>query len=275
MCDKCIFQVTEGLQLILEDINEKMEFHFSTIHKTASNYKKLNNVPDFYTLESQLAILDVLRKYDLFDPSNNPRKILAVLKNSPELKKRLINLQTRPLEGDLMDELSFLASFDINDVETNLKLQELEVLPVADILMQMFLLSMIKSIGSGNFSDVTSLNNNILFNADFNGVLLKYRETRNAKLLHEIKKCFYLAAANSPSARPDKFIDGTDNSEISLSIAGVEPVFLTTIIKLLISLDDKSTTLGNFQDVEAQRQFLRIALWDNMHALSCDQFDFM
>lgn len=258
----------------MDDINEKIEFHFSTINKTASNYKKLNNVPEFYTLESQLTTLDVLQKYDLFDPTNNPRKILAVLKNNPEFKKRLINLQTHS-EGDLMDELSFLASFDINEVETNLKLQELEVLPVADILMQMFLLQMIKSIGSGNFSDVTALNNNILLNADFNGVLLKYKETKDAKLLHEIKKCFYLAAANSPSARPDKFINGTDNSKISLSIAGVEPVFLTTIIKLLISLDDKCTTLGNFQDVEAQRQFLQIALWDNMQALSSNQYDFM
>lgn len=272
-----LFKVPDSLNSILVSINEHLEEHFSKSYKIAANYKKHNTVPEFYTMDWQLGALEFLQSYDLFNLSTNVSRTLALFKRSQEFRSTLIGLKSNIYSNaDLSSELSQLKTFKENTAtEQCLKIQERESLPLVDALTEMLLLQIIKAIYSKKELNLAALDNNILVNVDFNGALLKFKTTGNERFLHEIKKEFYSAASYCPSARPSKFIDGADNAQIGLSIAGVEPVFSKTIIQLLVDLDNKCATLSNCKAVEEQRNFLRLLLWDNIHALSSDTFDFM
>uniref|UniRef100_A0AAR5QJL7 VWFA domain-containing protein n=1 Tax=Dendroctonus ponderosae TaxID=77166 RepID=A0AAR5QJL7_DENPD len=270
-------KVPDSLNSILISINEHLEEHFSKSYKIAANYKKYNIVPEFYTMDWQLGALELLQSYDLFNPSTNVSRTLALFKRSQEFRSTLIGLKSNIYSNaDLNSELSQLKTFkDNTSTEQCLQIQEREILPLVDALTEMLLLQIINAIYAKKELNLATLDKNILVNVDFNGALLKYKATGNERFLHEIKKEFYSAAANCPSARPSKFIDGAYNAEIGLSIAGVEPVFSKTIIQLLVDLENKCATLSNFKAVEEQREFLRLLVWDNMHALSSDPFDFI
>ncbi|XP_066138163.1 midasin [Euwallacea fornicatus] len=269
-------RIPKTLRTILDNINKKIEEEFSITFKLASNYKKLNEVPDFYTSETQLVVLDLIQSYDLFSPKNNLQEIVALFKSSPEYRQSLINLKLHLHSGkDTKDELSELQNVSVKKNGQILKEQITQVLPLVDFLMQMLVMGIIKTIKSKTFGNLSNINRHILLNVDFNGVLMAYKETGDARLLHEIKKGFYWAAGNSPSTCPHKFIHGIDNGDMGVSIAGAEPLYLKAMVPLVVSLDDKSVVLGNYMDVHSQRHYLRALLWDNIHALCEDKFDFV
>lgn len=255
---------------MLSKINETIEDQFSSNYKIASNYKKINNVPEFFTSEWQLTALDLLQTYDMFDSRNDPKKIIAFHKSTPESRNLLTNLKYDLYSPNSDNQLSLVKPFKDNIDEALMKQQELEILPIVNVLTQMILLRIMEAIESGNAFQLDSLNNNIIVPIEFNGVLLRYKETDDKKLLHEIKKEFYTTAANSP----DKFIAG-ENAGISPSIAGIGPALLNTITQLIVRLDGERTTLNNFRDVENQRRFLTLAFWDNIYAISDKTFDFL
>ncbi|XP_066248350.1 midasin [Euwallacea similis] len=269
-------QIPEPLRAILDDINGKIEEQFSITFKMASNYKKLNEVPDFYILEAQLAALELIQSYDLFNSKNKPQQIVALFKSNPEYRQALINLKLHLHSGkDIKSELSELQHISIEKTSQMLKVHEMQVLPLVDSLLQMILMGVIKTIKSKTAGNLSSINHHILLNVDFNGVLMAYKETGDVRLLHEIKKGFYWTAGNSPSTRPHKFIDRIDSGDIGVSIAGAEPLFLKAMVLLLVSSEDKSVVLGNYMDTHSQRRYLRALLWDNIHALCKDKFDFV
>ncbi|KAL1494716.1 hypothetical protein ABEB36_010268 [Hypothenemus hampei] len=276
-------KVPQALREILTIINKEIananeEERLAKSYKLAKNYRKFNHVPQSFTHADELIALKFLENYDLNDTRNDSTTILALFKSVPEYRNLLIQLKQRTLDRshnnkELSSALQMAKSFN-KEQHNNvaLKLQEIQVLPLANVLTQKLLLQTWKNVYIGENSNQLWLEclikNNILVRVNLAGVLLTFNRTRDPKMIHEIKKEFYYS---SFTTLPVAYFENNRKNVVS----GIEAELFDLITRLLIPDGKYKATLKDFKDVQLQLKFIKACLWSHVQELSEENFDFL
>ncbi|KAG5864338.1 hypothetical protein JTB14_009680 [Gonioctena quinquepunctata] len=273
--------IPKDLENILNIINSKMDRHFSVVQKFGKCYQKhCNRTPPFVSHDQLKAVAEynnIKYCYDLSQRGNDATKIINAFSSEKTLRTLLIDIKTKLNYNfqDVSEDLNSLKTLhdkcsSVNPKE-GLNKFELELMPILDV----FTCLEIRTEIFGNHTN--TLTNNILVPTDLCGTLALYHQTKDDRLVHEIKKLYYLYMMNSASAKPCQYLAKTDEKAIDLS--GFNPKVTYFFNSLLVNVDDTDNsariTLGNFRNLIKQHNTLSLILWRNVHQLSGKTYDYI
>ncbi|XP_030747857.1 midasin-like isoform X2 [Sitophilus oryzae] len=254
--------VTDTLNDIFSVINEEIDQNFTVCHKISRNFKKFNDIPDCLKHEWQLTAIQILDSYTDSDHVN----ILSYFINNNSQREELMKLKKEVYLGEEKSDLTNLKAFDVKE-KSVLNLYEMQMIPLADCLVQIALLRVIQG---DSFQC-----NNVLVPIDLNALLLIYNETGDRRLIHEVRRSFYSNALQSASVKYGKFFNEDEAKNVFLSVAGICPTLLYLHNKLFVRLNEDPVTLYNYKDVQYQRRYFSCLIWKNIYGFSDVQNDFV
>lgn len=266
------------LNAVLKKINSALSTKFSAVRKIAEYYHEEIDRPPPLINNIQLDVVpffqNIVKKYDIYDNRNNFDIIKAVLAEE-ELRFYLVNAKA-------------VLDFQFTHVPENfLKLKEtvnktyktssskicnkymVHLLPLFDFYTRIVIQQLKADLCIQSYENL--LKKQLTIPCNLSGVLLRYNETNDKRLKHEIMTEIHQYLMKSAACVPQNFMNFEENSEDDsvLVLAQFAPLMSILLLKVLMPNENiASTQFGNCTEVISQRQVISQLLWKNMQQLS-------
>lgn len=261
--------IDEALKELVLITDGVLIHEFSTIRKLAKNYQKLIHPPPPLINNTQLTIIpafhEISEKLNLYNKRNNFEAVLTVL----SLRSDVINLSVQ-LNFDFCElPVAFedLRNGIAASNEQRLSIRT-QLLPVEDYFVRLQLLKM------RNNWDLNAVGNllqkSVTIPCGLAGSCLRYKQTSDVRLEHEINTEFYNYLINCAVRCPGKFLKHQEDVVLSL----FSPSLSYVVTELLVPRELYGC-LVSYLDTKKQLRILNAVLWRNMKQLSLLENDYL
>lgn len=271
------------LHSILRKIDAALSKKFSAIRKVAEYYQEQINRPPPLINNVQLEVVPrlhaILKKYNIYDKHNNLNDIMKALTTEEDLRFYLVTVK---IEIDFQftkipENFCKLQEIDARLCKTGAKACNkymVHMLPLVDYYTRVIALKLKSDLDIQGYENL--LSKQLTMPCSLAGVLLRYNETNDERLKHEITTEVHQYLIRSAACMPQNFLNFQDDVEDDnvLMLPQFAPLLSVLVLKVLMS-NEKSvlTRFGNGGEVTNQRQAIGQLIWRNMQQMSDIRYD--
>lgn len=265
----------------------------SVLKKLAKHYQKQDVRPPPSTNSMHLEMRKTLKKitdyYNLCCSQNNSKVIINILNNEREVRRTLLQIKANfefdlPEDSELPVQLQdFVQKHEtilknVQDGRECIKIKE-SLIPILDFFARLIHLKF-KCGFAMNIESLSAVENNLCTPPSLAGAMKQFVNTRDKRLLHEIKSDTFYYLLNAASIVPSRFLNNGEIEGAEQILCVHAPSIAYLLCQLLVCSSDQNnstvvTTLGNYRNTQDQHQALKLLLWKNCKQLSNKEHDYL
>lgn len=276
--------LSDPLNSVLEKIDTALSNKFSAVRKIAEYYQEQIDRPPPLVNNVQLDVVphfhSIVQKYDIYNKYNNFDTIITVLMAEEEMRFYLVSVKTAlDFQFTMVPEtLGKLKEIDNKcskiDSSKICNKYMVHLLPLIDVYIRLIAQKLKAELGIQGYENI--LKKQVTVPCSLAGVLLRYSETNDGRLKHEIMTEIHQYLMTSAACMPQNFMNFQDNIEDDgvLVLGQFAPLLSILTLKVLMPNEKiMLTQFGNGAEITSQRQIISQLIWKNMQQLSDIRYD--